>query len=257
VPARTSQVVDLQQVKVACRSCTLHELCLPLGIEGEELERLDRIIRRRRPLRRGDYLFRRGDAFRALYAVRSGAVKTYTLDEAGREQVTGFHLPGELVGLDAIGEGRHPLAARALERTSVCEIPFERLEPLTAEIPGLRRQLLRLMSRELVEDEAHLALLGQRDAEGRLAAFLLSLSRRYARRGFSAEEFRLPMSRTDLASYLGLAVETVSRLFTRFQAEGLLEAERKQVRLLDPEGLQALAAGSARASCQRGSGASC
>ncbi len=257
MPARTSQVVDLQQVKVACRSCTLHELCLPLGIEGEELERLDRIIRRRRPLRRGDYLFRRGDAFRALYAVRSGAVKTYTLDEAGREQVTGFHLPGELVGLDAIGEGRHPLAARALERTSVCEIPFERLEPLTVEIPGLRRQLLRLMSRELVEDEAHLALLGQRDAEGRLAAFLLSLSQRYARRGFSAEEFRLPMSRTDLASYLGLAVETVSRLFTRFQGEGLLEVERKQVRLRDPEGLRALAVGGGRPSCQHGSEASC
>jgi len=252
VPSRP-KVIDIQRIKVACRSCTLHELCLPLGIDGEELERLDRIIRRRRPLERGEHLFRRGAPFRALYAVRSGAIKTYAVDEAGCEQVTGFHLPGELVGLDAIGEGIHPLSARALERTSVCEIPFDRLEPLTAEIPGLRRQLLRLMSREIASDASHFGVLGQKGAEGRLAAFLLGLSRRYAERGFSALEFRLAMSRTDIASYLGLAVETVSRLFTRFQSEGLLQARRKQVRLIDPARLEAIAGENAPASrCGRG-----
>lgn len=247
------KVIDLHQIKVACRSCTLHELCLPLGIEGAELERLDRIIRRRRPLERGEHLFRRGDPFRAIYAVRSGSVKTYTESEGGGEQVTGFHLPGELVGLDAIGEGMHPLSGRALERTSLCEIPYELLEPLTAEIPGLRRQLLRLMSREIADDESHLTLLGQKDAEGRIAAFLLSLSRRYAQRGFSPTEFRLPMSRTDIANYLGLAVETVSRIFTRFQNERLLSAERKRVRLLDVPRLEVLAGLAPPASrCGRG-----
>jgi len=239
--AEAPNVVSLSGLKAACRNCSLYHLCLPLGIDADDMEELDRIIRRRRPLRRGEYLFQPGDSFKSLYAIRSGSVKTYAPTEEGYEQVTGFHLPGELVGLDAITRECHPCAARALETTSVCEIPFERLEELGAKIPGLQRQLLRLMSKELLEDEQLMMLLGKKSAESRLAALLLGISERLRQRGFSPREFNLSMSRNDIANYLGLAVETVSRLFTRFQSDGLLTVERKHVVLLDRERLAILA----------------
>jgi len=207
------------------------------------MERLDDIIRRLRPISRGGHVFRAGDPLSSIYAIRSGWVKTYALAEDGNEQVTGFHLAGELVGLDAIASGEHPCSAKALDTTSVCEIPFERLEDLSCEVPGLQRQLLRIMSQELTTDEELLMLLGKRSAEERLAALLLSISGRLKQRGYSAHEFRLPMSRNDIGNYLGLAVETVSRLFTRFQQQGLLSVENK---LVTVENLDALkfAAGS-------------
>ena len=236
-----SRILDIKKLQVACEECSLHELCLPLELQHDDMVELDRIIHKRRPLHRGDYLFRMGDPFRALYAVRSGCIKTYTSTDEGEEQVTGFHLPGELVGLDAITEGCHPCAARALETTSVCEIPYDRLEEISSHIPGLQRQLLRLMSREILTEQDTMIWLGKKSAEARLAALLVRFSESYRRRRFSPTEFHLSMSRTDIASYLGLAVETVSRLFTRFQSEGLLEVERKHLRLLDLEGLRRIA----------------
>lgn len=235
------KVVSLKGLKVACRACSLVQLCLPVGVSREDVERLDAIIRRRRPLRRGEYLYRAGDRFHAVHVVRSGSVKSCAPTDQGHEQVTGFHLPGELVGLDAIHVGEHRCGAVALETTSVCEVPFTQLETLSAQVPGLQQQLHRLMSREVLRDHEHLLMLGKKGAEERLATFLVSVSNRFQERGYSATEFRLSMSRGDIGNYLGLAVETVSRLFTRLQTLGCIEVERKLVRLTDPERLRALA----------------
>lgn len=240
-PVAAVTLSDLPKGKVACQDCSLHQLCLPVGIDKDDLAELDRIIKRRRPIQRSDHLFVTGNQFRSLYAVRSGSLKTYTLTEDGREQVTGFFLPGEIVGLDAIGGGAHTCAARALETTSVCEIPFEELEALGERIPSLPKQLLRIMSKEMHHDQLLLMLLGKRSADERLAAFLLNLSQRFGLRGYSSSEFNLSMSRHDIANYLGLAVETVSRLFSRLQEEGVLAVRSRHIRLLDIERLKTLA----------------
>jgi CRP/FNR family transcriptional regulator len=234
MPTRKSEkVVSLKDIKVACGECTLNAICLPVGVDAHDLEKLDAIIDRKRPLARGEHLFRNGDRFQSLYAVRSGSLKTYATSANGQEQVMGFLLPGELVGLDAIADGYHPLAARALETTSLCEIPFPDLTSLSSQLPTLQQQLMRIMSREIRDDEQNMIVLGQKSAEERLAAFLVSLSGRFQRRGFSPNQFNLSMSRGDIGNYLGLALETVSRLFTRFQNEGLLRVDRKHIELLD------------------------
>lgn len=235
------RVVDLTEVRAACKSCSLFHLCLPMNISNTDLELLDRIIKRRRPLKRGDHLFHMGDHFQSVYAVRSGSIKTYTATEDGQEQITGFHLPGELVGLDAISDAKHPCGAKALESTSLCELPFDQLEELGNRIHGLQHHLFRLMSKEILKDENMLMLLGKMTAEERLANFLLSISGRFKHRGFSATEFYLSMSRNDIGNYLGLAVETVSRLFTRFQDDGLLSVERKHILIHNLERLQEFA----------------
>lgn len=228
-------------LKTACESCSLHQLCLPLELAHDDITELDKIIKRTKPLHRGDYLFEMGDPFKSIYAIRSGSVKTFTSTDDGEEQVTGFHLPSEIVGLDAITSSTHPCSARALETTSVCEIPFDRLENLGQHIPGLQRQLLRIMSREILTDQDMMIWLGKKSAEERLAALILRISARFRDRNFSAMEFNLSMSRTDIANYLGLAVETVSRLFSRFQQEGLLKVDRKYVEITDYQGLRRMA----------------
>ncbi len=237
----TDRIVKLVDVRTACKRCSLQRLCLPMHIAPQDMSLLERIIQRRRPIRRGEHLFHSGDRFHALYTVRSGSVKSYTGTEGGQEQVTGFHLPGELVAMDGIGTGSHPSAAKALETTSVCEIPFERLEDLANRIPSLQHHLFRLMSQEITQDHEMLLTLGKMHAEARLASFLLSISSRFRSRGFSPTEFMLSMSRNDIGNYLGLAVETVSRLFTRFQEEGILSVDRKHVLIHRIERLHELA----------------
>lgn len=239
----TSKIINLNPVKLACSDCGLYQLCLPVGIEQGELELLDRIIKRRRPIRRGEHLFQVNTPFKSIYAVHSGSIKTYMPTEDGNEQITGFHLPGELLGLDAISTRRHPCAAKALETTSLCEIPYEKLTDLANVIHSLQNQLLRIMSQEILHDHSLLALLGKRSAEERLAALLVSLSERYRQRGFSPTELILSMSRNDIANYLGMVVETVSRLFTRFQEEGILHVDRKRVRIIAPDLLNSVASG--------------
>lgn len=233
-------VVSLSKIKIACQSCSLYELCLPLGLDGSDLEQLDEIIKRSHPLKKNQVLFRQGDAFQSIYAVRSGSVKTLTVSDDGSEQITGFHLPGELVGLDAISDDVHPCTSRALETTSYCEIPFSQLEVLSGQIPGLRRQLLKIMSKEISHDANLLMLLGKKTAEERLASLLVSLSTRLKSRGFSETEFNLSMSRNDIANYLGLAVETVSRLFTRFQEQKLISVDGKFVQILSMKDLKTM-----------------
>ena len=231
----------VSSLRQACATCGLNQLCLPMSLSEADIEQLDAIVERKRPLERGDHLYRGNDEFKALYAVRSGSLKTYTSTESGEEQVTGFHLPGELVGLDAINSWIHPCSASALETTSVCELPFGQLEHLAADIPGLQRQLLRLMSKEIFADQEMLFAMARRSAEERLGMLLLSFSDRFGRRGLSPSRFRLPMARSDLGNYLGLAPETMSRLFRRFSENGWLKAEGREIQLLDFEALGQLA----------------
>jgi CRP/FNR family transcriptional regulator len=209
----------------------------------QDMDALDEIVKRGRPLKKGEMLFRQGDAFSSVFAIRSGALRTFSVTDAGEEQITGFHLPSEMVGLSGMDTERYPVTAQALETTSVCEIPFERLDELSVLLPQLRRQLMRIMSREIRDDQQMMLLLSKKTADERIATFLINLSARFSARGFSANQFRLPMSRNEIGSYLGLAVETVSRVFTRFQGSGLIEAEGKEVRILDSIQLCALAGG--------------
>ncbi|MEX0430964.1 fumarate/nitrate reduction transcriptional regulator Fnr [Spiribacter insolitus] len=231
----------ISSLRQACAHCSLNQLCLPMSLSEADIEQLDSIVERRRPLQRGDHLYWGGDNFQAIYAVRSGSLKTYTTTEEGEEQVTGFHLPGELVGLDAINTWVHPCSAASLETTSICELPFEQLEHLAADIPGLQRQLLRLMSKEIFADQEMLFAMARRSAEERLAMLLMSFSDRFARRGLSATRFRLPVARSDLGNYLGLAPETMSRLFRRFSDQGWLKAEGREIQLIEPDALSELA----------------
>jgi CRP/FNR family transcriptional regulator len=226
-----------------CKDCSLATLCLPLSLNMEDMNALDEIVKRGRPLKKGEFLFRQSDVFDSVFAVRSGALKTFSLSDSGEEQITGFHLPSELVGLSGMDTETYPVSAQALETTSVCEIPFERLDELSILLPQLRRQLMRVMSREIRDDQQMMLLLSKKTADERIATFLVNLSARFRARGFSPNQFRLAMSRNEIGNYLGLAVETVSRVFTRFQQNQLLEAEGKSVHILDPIELCALAGG--------------
>jgi len=227
----TTTPIKLSALKTACQSCNLHDLCLPLGLDMGDIDRLNGIIKRSRPLQKGEYLFNSGDDFSSIYAVRSGSIKTFSESEQGDEQITGLYLPGELMGLDAIHEHIHPCSAIALETTSLCEIPFETLEDLSSEIPELHHQLFRIMSKEIASDQSLIMLMAQKSAEERLAAFLVNLSSRLKQRNFSDVEFNLSMSRKDIGNYLGLTIETISRTFSRFQSEGILSTQRKYVNI--------------------------
>ncbi len=229
--------------QVHCKDCSLAGLCLPLSMDLEDMEALDDIVKRGRPLKKGDYLFRQGDTFDAVFALRSGALRTFSVSDAGDEQITGFHLPSELVGMSGMDDEAYPVSAQALETTSVCEIPFEKLDELSVQLPQLRRQLMRIMSREIRDDQQMMLLLSKKTADERIATFLVNLSARFRARGFSAHQFRLSMSRSEIGNYLGLAVETVSRVFTRFQQNGLIAAEGKEIHILAPIELCALAGG--------------
>ncbi len=235
-----ADVISIANIKAACRECSLRELCLPLGLKAPDLLELEQLVRRRRPLRKGEYLYRYGDPLKSLYAVRRGTIKTTGLMEDGRVQVTGFYLAGELLGIDAISDDRHPCSAEAVEATEICEIPYHELEEVAQHVPGLQHQLFKIMSREILRDEQMLMMLGRMTAEERLAACLLSLAQRQKRLGAEDGEIRLPMSRQDLGDYLGLALETVSRLFSRFQEEGLMEVHGRQVRVTDADRLRSL-----------------
>ncbi|WP_462320619.1 fumarate/nitrate reduction transcriptional regulator Fnr [Halochromatium sp.] len=235
------KVISFDTIRVACKNCSLSQLCLPMGLAPEDVERLDSIIKRSRPLHRGDHLFRGGERFRSLYVVKTGSVKTYAPSEEGGEQVLGFHLPGEIIGLDAIDKSCHACSAKVLETSAICEVPFQRFEELAASIPSLQHQMYRLLSKEIGQDADMLLLLGKKNAEERLAAFLTSMSSRLSKRGLSPTDFYLSMSRHEIGSYLGLAVETVSRLFTRFQEDGLLRVDRKHVEVLNLPALEMMA----------------
>jgi CRP/FNR family transcriptional regulator len=228
-----SNVISIATLKTACHDCSLRSLCLPLGLGESDMKALEDTIKSRRKLKKGEALYRVGDPFRALYAIRSGSTKSCEIAADGNVQITGFHMPGELLGIDAISSEKHPCDVVALEISEICELPFDKLEALARELPGLQHQLFRIMSREIMEDEAQLLMLGRMKAEERLAVFLLNFSKRFQSLGYSDTDLRLPMSRQDMGDYLGLALETVSRLFSRFQDEGLISVQGRNVKILD------------------------
>jgi CRP/FNR family transcriptional regulator len=202
---------------------------------------LDRVVRGKQTYRRGEILFCTGDPFTYLYAIRSGSVKTFVGAEDGRVQVTGLRVPGELLGLSGIGPKAYTCGAIALESSSICKIAIDRLDEVAAKVPAIHHQMLRIMSTEIMHDEKLMLLLGARSADERLAAFLLELSARFAKRNFSATRFNLTMSRADIGNYLGLAEETVCRVLKRFQQQGLITVKRRQVELKDMSRLRGLA----------------
>ncbi|MCK7552315.1 fumarate/nitrate reduction transcriptional regulator Fnr [Marinobacter goseongensis] len=244
-----AQVIRIKQaspLKASCHKCSLSNLCLPLAIEENDLDRLEDIVQQGRIFNRGEHIFEQSTPFRSCFAVRSGAVKTSIITEGGEEQVTGFFMPGELVGLDSMSGESYASTAKALERTSVCEFPVEKLEELTGKLPDLQHHMYHLMSQEIQNSHQLAMLLSKNTAEERIAALLLSLSSRFQRRRMSPTNFSLPMARNDIANFLGLAVETVSRVFTRFQNQGIIRARGREVELLDVEALQLATRDSAR-----------
>lgn len=240
VPA-PDPVLDLATLRRGCAHCSLQQLCLPAGISPQELQRLDEIVRRSRPIGRGERLFRLGDPLAAVYVARDGAFKTVSISQEGEEQVVGFHLAGELIGLDALGEGVHRCEAVALTTANVCEVPFEQLAMVAMQLPSLQHQLLRVIGHSVGRDQDHLGMLVRRQAGERIALFLHGLAERYRNIGQSATQFKLPMSREDIAHYLGLALETVSRGFTKLQEDGVIDVVGRRIEIRNPAELDRLA----------------
>ncbi len=240
--ARSDNVYDIcsspGRSQVACSRCALGELCLPRGLSPDEIQRFEQIVHRSRPIQPGEHLFRAGDEFRSVASVRTGCFKSYIVDHEGQEQVLGFHLPGEIIGLDAIHSHRHTANVVALDTSAVCGLTFESMSSLARQMPELQSELFRLMSQRISELETSA---GDLSADERIAMFLVSLSERFARRGYSENEFILAMSRRDIASYLRLATETVSRVLARFQKSGVLRVDRKEVRIRNMPELKSLA----------------
>ena len=230
--------MSLPSIKVACSNCNLRELCMPLGLNESEMERVDEVVATRRKVARGDNLFRNGDKFNALYAIRTGFFKTRISAEDGRDQVTGFQMAGEIIGLDGIVSDHHTCDAVALEDAEVCVMPFDRIEELSREITSLQRHVHKIMSREIVRENGVMLLLGSMRAEERLAAFLVNLVQRLHARGFSQSELVLRMTREEIGSFLGLKLETVSRTFSKFVEDGIVEVKQRHVRILNPDALK-------------------
>jgi CRP/FNR family transcriptional regulator len=235
--------LDLVRLRTSCAECSLQKLCLPAGVDGSDLGRLEAVVQRRKPLRPGESLFRAGDPLASVYVASEGAFKTIGVNEAGEEHVLGFHLPGELFGLDAIGSGRHRCEAVALTEARVCELPFAGLAAIASELPSLQQQLLRVMGQSTDRDHDHVDLLSRRQASERIALFLHGLGERYRRIGRAGDDFQLPMTRDEIARYLGLALETVSRSFSRLAEDGVIDVRGRRVQVLDAKRLHAAASG--------------
>lgn len=237
----SAEILDIDRLRRSCAQCSLHVLCLPATIGSEDLKHLDAIVKSRRPLVRGETLYRAGQALGSLYVAREGAFKTVASNEQGEDQVIGFHLPGELMGLDALGTGQHGCSAEALTHATVCEVPLAQLENVCAQVPGLQHQLLRIIGQGITRDQAHMEMLGRRHANERMALFLHSLSERYRLLGRPGDLFMLPMSRIEIASYLGLVIETVSRSLSKLQDDGIIGVRGRQLKILDHAKLEAIA----------------
>jgi CRP/FNR family transcriptional regulator len=232
--------INYEKLKVSCNKCSLRELCIPQGMSEDEITHINKIVERKKPVQKNEYLFRAGEQNRSLYAVLSGSVKTLVDNPNGEEQIVGFHLPGEILGLDGFQGDAHSCSAVALETASVCEFPIESLDQVCHDVPSVQYAMRRIMGEEVSKDHSMLLLLGRMSAEEKLASFLLSLSKRMALRHWKATEFNLSMPRQDIANYLGLAVETVSRLFAQFQERKIIEVDRRRINILNMEKLRSI-----------------
>jgi len=237
-PGATVVAINPQTIKVACSNCNLRELCMPMGLSQAELDRIDDVVASRRKVKRGETLFRNGEKFTSLFAIRTGFFKTCVASEDGRDQVTGFQMAGEIVGLDGIVNEHHTCDAVALEDAEVCIMPFDRIEELSREVNALQRHVHKIMSREIVRENGVMLLLGSMRAEERVAAFLLNLVQRLHARGFSSLELVLRMTREEIGSYLGLKLETVSRTFSKFSDDGIVEVKQRHVRIINTDALK-------------------
>lgn len=242
IPASHAESVRCHHNRLTnCGDCRLNTLCLPIALDATEIDQLDEIVKRGRPLAKGEHLFRQAAAFDAVYAVRSGSFKAYATSDDGTEQVTGFYLPGEIMGLDGISNLSHCSSAVALETSTVCEIPFSRLEELSVRLPALQRRFFQMMGKEIARDQQMFTLLGKNSAEERIASLLLSISTRHHHRNLSASRFRLSMSRAEMGNYMGLTVETVSRVFSRLQKQNIIKVDNREIEILDMDALKVAA----------------
>ncbi|MCX7209443.1 MAG: fumarate/nitrate reduction transcriptional regulator Fnr [Burkholderiales bacterium] len=242
-PLTANKAFNVSALRASCAACSMHQLCLPMGLGESEINRLDEIIGRRRKIPKDGLLYRIDDTFTNLYAIRLGHFKTFQLTPNGEQQITGFQMAGELLGMDAISTDKHHCDAVALEDSEVCEIPFARLEELFGSIPTLLHHFHRMMSQEITREQNVMLLLGNMRAEQRFAAFLVNLSARYAARGYSSTNFQLRMSREEIGNYLGLTIESISRLLSRFKKQSLLRVSNREIEILEPVSLKAIAAG--------------
>lgn len=233
----------LQELKKNCSNCNLKELCMPVGLSPEELQRLDDLVSIRRKVAKGQNLFRTGEEFTSLYAVKTGTFKTLVNNQDGTDQVIGFQMTGELLGLDGLGTGTHMCDSIALEDSEVCTIPYSRLDELAQQFHALQMHFHRIMSREIVKDQNAMLLLGSMRAEQRLSAFLMNLAERQKARGFSSKDMVLRMTREEIGSYLGMKIETVSRTLSKLQKDELIRIDQKNLSILDAPALQRLATG--------------
>lgn len=232
------KLVSLSALRAAsCRDCSLQAKCLPSGLCADDTAQFEQIVDSRRVLKRGEYLYKNGDRFRALHVIRSGLVKSFALSPNGDEHIAGFHLPGHVMGLNAIAARHHTDSARVLDTTSLCRIPYDELDRLSGNIPVLRQQLVRLLSRRIAQEQSMLRELAQLPAEQRVAAFFHRIARSFWELGFSPKRFGFRVANVDLAGYLGLAVETVSRALSHLRSEGILNAQRATVEVHDMERL--------------------
>jgi CRP/FNR family transcriptional regulator len=239
----SSGPITISSITANCADCSMHELCLPATVSDEELDRLETIMSKRTRIERGESLYRAGEVFASLYAVRLGHFKTVYSEGPATKQITGFQMSGEILGMEGIGHTRHKCSAMALEDSEVCEIPYARLETLLGEIPSLQAHFHRMMSREIGREHQVMLLLGSMSADQRVAAFLLNLSKRYEARGFSSSHFVLRMTREDIGNYLGLTIESVSRVFSRFKKNDWIEGSPRDVKILDRVALEELCNG--------------
>jgi CRP/FNR family transcriptional regulator len=227
-----------QTIKIACGNCNMRELCMPVGLNDGELDRIDAVIGMRRKIKRGETLFHNGERFSNLYAIRTGFFKTCIVSEDGRDQVTGFQMAGEIIGMDGIVNDHHTCDAIALEDAEICGMPFDQIEEISREVNSLQRHVHKILSREIVREHGVMLLLGSMRAEERLAAFLLNLAQRLHARGFSQSELILRMTREEIGSFLGLKLETISRTFSKFVEEGIVEVKQRHVHILNINALQ-------------------
>ncbi len=223
---------------ISCSNCSLNQLCIPFSLDENELRTLDEVIQRKKPFHKGDTLFEANQPLKSLFAVRSGSFKSFLVDDNGVEQITAFHLPGDIIGFDALAGKMHKTYSTALETAMICEIPFTTVEELSDKMPNLRTQINRLMSNEISQDQAMFMLLNKKTAEQRIAQFLFGLSERFGERNLSKSSFRLSMTRSEIGNYLGLTVETVSRIFSKFQKNELIKVDGKFIDIINLDSLR-------------------
>lgn len=227
----TADIIHVQPV-TACDSCRVRRLCLPVSLRRGDMGVMSQLVRGHKNLGHGGTVYRVGDRFRSIYAIQKGTVKTYGLTSDGKEQVTGFHLPGEIVGLDGVDTNVHSCTAVALEPTEICDLPFDQLETVSRRVPGLQHEVSRIMGREIEQGGRMLVLIGRMNAEQRVACFLQNIRHRYCQYGDATDTIHLPMSREDIGNYLGLTLETVSRRLSGLQEQGIIHIDKRDIRFL-------------------------